>query len=57
MHRIGEDEGVPRGVPVGELVARLEAGDAQRRGVGYNPSEVLLRGAPAQRVEQPLGDT
>jgi len=53
---VGEGEGVQGRVPVAELVAGVEAGDAQRRRVGHDPGDIGLGAAFPQGGQQAVGD-
>ncbi len=52
VQRVRGGEGVVDGVPVAEVVLHVEAGDAQRGGVGEGPAELVGIGAGGERVEQ-----
>ena len=52
MDGVGEGEGVLSRVPVTELVARVEAGNAQRRGISDRAGKFNLTGSCSQRLQQ-----
>src|SRR5579884_1539544 len=52
MDGVGEREGMQSRVPVAELVAGMEARQAQGGGIGYGSGPLLLRPALTQRRQQ-----
>ncbi len=56
MQRVRSGEGVVDGVPVAEVVLHVEAGDAQRGGVGEGAAELVGIRAGGERVEQGVDD-